>query len=213
MLNRRSHNRLLVAIGLSTVIVAALIAFLSTLSLDPICSDGSCFPESSILTVNLRPPKSEAVSPPAEPVRELAPVPATPQEEMVGEGSDDGLDNERGPRHDEEASSPEESPPARDWQRLAKTVAQQTVAERFRQNEVAKSMLRKTGSIMFRDSGEFDFQEPATIIARREFKVPVGVLGIGVTIGGCFFGIPLAGIPVERRSVGPNVIYCTDAYQ
>ena len=50
-------------------------------------------------------------------------------------------------------------------------------------------------------------------MAESKFRVPLGVLGIGLTIGGCFFGVPLAGIPVERRTAGPTVIYCADVYE
>lgn len=66
---------------------------------------------------------------------------------------------------------------------------------------------------MFKGTGEFAIREPPTVIADREFRVPLGVLGIELTIGGCFFGIPLAGIPVEERTVGPTVIFCRDIYE
>lgn len=66
---------------------------------------------------------------------------------------------------------------------------------------------------MFADTGEFEFEEPPTIIDDVKFRVPVGVLGVGVTIGGCFIGIPLAGIAVEERTVGVSIIYCKDVYE
>ena len=66
---------------------------------------------------------------------------------------------------------------------------------------------------MFEDTGGFDVLTPKTIIADREFRVPVGVLGIGITIGSCFIGIPLAGIPVENRTVGPTLTYCPDIFE
>ena len=103
--------------------------------------------------------------------------------------------------------------PARDWYEIAREPVRQSIDEFFANEESRKKMWRQTGSVMFRDTGQFDFREPESIIAAREFRRPVGVLGIGLTIGGCFFGIPLAGIPVEERGVGPNVIYCTDIYE
>src|SRR5690606_31416712 len=118
----------------------------------------------------------------------------------------DRAGDEQGTEQDEDVDPRTNLTHDRDWFAIAEDTAKRTMADRFDQHQVRMSMWRKTGSVMFKDTGEFDIQEPATIIASREFRVPVGVLGIGITVGGCFIGIPLAGIPVDRRSAGPNLI-------
>jgi len=210
--NCQSHYRLVIAVGMSSVVILILLEILSVLISNIICSDDWCSEKRGTLTVYVQPPKPEPVSDITLPDREILPAPPVRQE-IADPRSADRAENEQGTERDEDIDPPSNLTPARDWYAVAKDTAKRTVAYRFDKEEVRMSMWRKTGSVMFKDIGEFDFQEPATIIADREFRVPVGVLGIGITIGGCFIGIPLAGIPVDRRSAGPNVIYCTDIYE
>lgn len=189
----------------SSAIVFALLEILALLPGDADCSGAWCADRSGFLTVHL-------VQEESEPTSEITPrddeIRTVPQEQQAIAG----------PRAADAALNEGQVPsiklaPARDWQVIAKESARQSVDDRVSQEKIRRSMWLNTGSVMFRDEGGFDFHEPATVIANREFRVPVGVLGIGMTIGGCFIGIPLAGIPVERRSAGPNVIYCTDIYE
>ena len=198
--------------GVSSVVVFALLDFLTLLVSDAVCSDAWCFDESDILTVHLVQKESERISEITPPDYEIRTVPQV-QQANAGLRSASPARNGKDAERDEDPVPPSDLTPARDWHVIAKEAARQSVDDRFRQEEIRLSMWRNTGSVMFRDNGGFDFHEPATVIADREFRVPVGVLGIGMTIGGCFIGIPLAGIPVERRTAGPNVIYCTDIYE
>ena len=96
---------------------------------------------------------------------------------------------------------------------MAKESAIRSTDEVLQNEESREKMWRQTRSVMFADTGVFDVHEPAPVMPDIEFRVPVGVLGLGITIGGCFIGIPLAVIPVEERTARPNVIYCKDLYE
>ncbi len=210
--NRRSHYRLAIAVGMSSVVILMILEFLSVLISNVICSEDWCSEKRGTSTVYVLPPEPRPVSDITLPDRQILPAPPVRQE-MAAPRPADRAGNVPSTEHEEDIDSPSNLTPDRDWYAIAEDSAKRTMTDRFDQEEVRMSMWRKTGSVMFQDIGEFDFQEPATIIANREFRVPVGVLGIGITIGSCFIGIPLAGIPVDRRSAGPNVIYCTDIYE
>ena len=197
---------------MSSVTILILLEVLSVLISHAICTEDWCAEKRGTATVYVLPPKPEPVSDITLPDRELLPAPPV-QQEVVDPRSADRAGNEEGAEHDEDNDALSNLTPDRDWYAIAEDAAKGTIADRFEQEEVRMTMWRETGSVMFRDIGEFDFQEPETIIAKREFRIPVGVLGIGMTIGGCFIGIPLAGIPVDKRSAGPNLIYCTDIYE
>ena len=209
---RQSHNRLAVAVGLSAVVTGALLEAVSTVIGNFHCSEDWCSQAQEATTVYLLPEVPEPVSENVLPDREIRQGTRMPQD-VVSPGPSNRSKEGKAAKLGVDRVRPVNSTPARDWFAVARDVAEQSVADRFAHEENRASMWRRTGSVMFRDTGEFDLQEPATIIADREFRVPVGVLGLGVTIGGCFIGIPLAGIPVERRSAGPTVFYCTDIYE
>ncbi len=208
----QSHHRLAIAVGVSSVVILVVLEILSVLIRSATCRDGWCSEERGIPTVYLRPPKPESVPDFTLPDREILPAPEVRQE-VANPRFVDRAGSEQATELDEDMKPQSDLTTGKDWYAVAKETAKQTMADRYEQEEVRKSMWRQTGSVMFRDTGEFDFQEPDTIIAKSEFRIPVGVLGIGITLGGCFIGIPLAGIPVDRRSAGPNLIYCTDIYE
>lgn len=209
--NCQSHCRLAIAVGLSSVVILILLEILSGLITSAICSDDWCSEKRETSTVYVLPPKPEPVSEIKLPDREILPT-LPVRQEIADPQFADSAEGGQGTEQDKDMDPPSMTPGI-DWYAVAKDTAKRTMAGRFDQQELRESMWRKTGSVMFKDTGEFDFQEPETIIAKREFRVPVGVLGIGITIGGCFIGIPLAGIPVDRRSAGPNLIYCTEIYE
>lgn len=210
--NLQSHRRLIFSMGLSSVVALALLEFLSMLISNTACRDAWCFDELNFLTVYIERQKVEPISEVTLPDHRIRTAPELPAETATAKSADTAP-VDQGAERDEQLNLPREMKPVRDWYAIAKDSANQIVGEHYRQEEIRQSMWRSTGSVMFKDTDGFDFHEPATVIADREFRVPVGVLGIGITIGGCFFGIPLAGIPVERRTAGPNVIYCTDIYE
>lgn len=210
--NRQSHHRLIIAMAMSSVVILPLLEILSMLISNAVCSDARCFEKLDILTVYIVQPKSEPVSEITLPDHEIRPFPPV-QQETANPQTAGTVGNEHDAERDEELYPPSDLTPVRDWYALAKESARQSIDDRFDQEEIRKLMWRKTGSVMFKDTGEFDVHEPETVMAESKFRVPLGVLGIGITIGGCFFGIPLAGIPVERRTAGPTVIYCGDVYE
>ena len=198
--------------GMSSVVILALLGILSVLVGSAVCNDSWCFDEPSFLVVRIDEWKSDPVSEGSLPDRETQADPQLPRESAKAKSADATRVEQDVERVEVENPSGEKNS-MRDWYAITKEAASQSVNDRYRQEEIRKIMWRNTGSVMFKDTGEFDFHEAPTIIADREFRVPLGVLGIGITIGGCFFGIPLAGIPVEKRTIGPNVIYCADIYE
>jgi hypothetical protein len=108
-------------------------------------------------------------------------------------------------------SSPElpaVSPPVKDWRAIAKSAARTTVDDRFKKEEFRASMWRQTHSIMFEPVGDFVVREEEPVISDFRFRPQIHVVGLGVTIGSCFIGIPLAGVPVEQRTVAINLVVC-----
>ena len=63
---------------------------------------------------------------------------------------------------------------------------------------------------MFASEGGSVLVEETPVLEDLQLSVPAGVLGIGFTIGSCFIGVPLAGLPVEERSAAITVSYCRD---
>ena len=210
--NRRSHRRLIIALGLSSILVASLLAILNFPIVDTECSYSRCFDEPDVLAVFLEHQTIDSISEIVLPDYEIRTV-TNERKVTSNRQSARTRRNENDPLQEDFHGSLSDQPSNRDWYAIAKEPIRQSIDDYFDNEETRRTMWRQTGSVMFKDTGEFDFQEPESIIAAREFRRPVGVLGIGLTIGGCFFGIPLAGIPVEERSVGPNVFYCTDIYE
>ena len=198
--------------GVSSVIVVALLGLLSLYAKGIVCIDTRCFEKPDFLTVNLLQERPERLSEIVLPDHETRTVSRLQQPTAKQQSGETERTEPVAQRKDGKEPLGSNSG-ARDWHAMAKVSARQNIEDRFNQEAVRKSLWQKTRSVMFKGTGEFDFHEPATVIANREFRVPVGVLGIGVTIGGCFFGIPLAGIPLERRTTGPTLIYCPDIYE
>ena len=207
-----SHRRLFVAMGASSGLLAVLLWFASLLVGVVDCESMGCLDQQPVLTIRLEIQESEPV------VASHAPERQAPVDPPVRESTDtrqlpDAEENELDAGRDEAVGPRSRLAPKRDWLAMASESAIHTADELFENEELREKMWRQTRSVMFADTGDFDFHEPAPIIADVEFRVPMGVLGIGITIGGCFIGIPLAGIPVEERTAGPNVIYCKDLYE
>jgi hypothetical protein len=108
------------------------------------------------------------------------------------------------------ADSPVDPQAARDWHALMERSAKASVDEDMRQEEARAAMWRQTRSVMFRPERDFSVVEEEPLLADIRFREPVGVLGLGVTIGSCFIGIPIAGVPVEQRSIAITLFVCRD---
>ena len=206
--NRHSPRRLILALALSSFITASTL----TLVPNPFGNTARSLVESQHLTVVLK----------QESIEVLSEITVSDYEKSTG--SHDQPDTsvrqaaatkilETDPPQKNTGKLVSEQSANMDWYEIGRSSVHWTIDEYFENEETRKKMWHRTGSVMFADTGGFDFREPEPIIAAREFRRPVGVLGLGLTIGGCFFGIPLAGIPVEERGIGPNVVYCTDIFE
>jgi hypothetical protein len=104
--------------------------------------------------------------------------------------------------------SPTDSPPMRDWHLIAGEAARASVVATFRQEESRTAMWQQSHSIMFQPGSDIVVREEEPILSDFRFKPRVYVVGLGVTIGSCFIGIPLAGVPVEQRTVAISLFVC-----
>jgi hypothetical protein len=106
--------------------------------------------------------------------------------------------------------SPIEPQPGRDWHARMEHSAQATVDKYIRQEDVRASMWQQTRSVMFRPQRNSRAVEEEPLLTNIRFREPVGVFGLGITIGSCFIGIPIAGVPVEQRSTAITLFVCRD---
>ena len=95
-----------------------------------------------------------------------------------------------------------------DWQNMIAESVASIGKEKQEREEIRAPMWRKTHSIMFRSEGSFVPKQQEPIIPDFQFKPQVHVAGLGVTIGSCFIGLPIVGVPVEERTVGIRLFVC-----
>lgn len=203
---RSTRLRLFTAMGVASIGVAALLTLDVELNNDPGTSTAG---RERPLSVDIR-SQVEQTSGSKTVRRATAP-------RVVGEQP--LMDAERGgiaaPRRREAQGAPAEPPvltvPARDWNNVAERIAEETVDVYFRKENARASMWRQTHSVMFQPEGEMrTVDEGEPLLANLTFREPAGVLGLGFTVGSCFIGLPLAGIPVEERSTAITLIYCRE---
>lgn len=113
------------------------------------------------------------------------------------------------------AVTPEPEPtqdpqPKRDWHAIAKSAATSSVEDYYRNQDSRAALWRETHSIMFEPTGDFIAQEEAPVLRGFRFKPEIHVFGLGVTIGSCFIGLPLVGVPVEQRTIAINLFVCAE---
>jgi hypothetical protein len=104
---------------------------------------------------------------------------------------------------------PAESQPKKDWHAIAKEVAKASIARNLRQEESRASMWRQSHSNMFQSADDMIVMDEEPLLSDIRFIQRSRVLGLGFNFGSCFFGIPIAGVPVEDRSIGPTIFVCT----
>lgn len=83
-------------------------------------------------------------------------------------------------------------------------------SENEHREKVRESMWRQTRSVMFAPIDEFVPNEPQPVIENLRFKPEIHVVGLGVKVGSCFIGLPLVGVPVEKRTIGIRLFVCAD---
>lgn len=199
---RPTRGRLLAAMGVSTCSVALLLAFLGSL-VDFAKSRSKPSDESGQrLTVHIKQGEGE-LNP--ELTMENQAVSSLPQEEIdLAENPDLQLQAVT-------VHSPEPPPdprPTEDWWAIPERAARASIDKQFRNEEIRASMWRQSHSIMFQPAGNLMAKEEEPVISDFRFKPEIHVVGLGVKIGSCFIGVPLAGVPVEKRTVGISLVVC-----
>ena len=120
----------------------------------------------------------------------------------------------------ETAIIPEDVPPATpiavqsnerpkvDWQgMIAESVT--SMAEESQVREETRALAwGRSRSVMFQPEEGYIPKHEVPAIPGFRFKPQVRVAGLGVTIGSCFIGIPIVGVPVEERTVAITVFVC-----
>ena len=105
------------------------------------------------------------------------------------------------------ASRPDERS-AIDWRKMITESVAAIGDERVGQEASRSSMWRQSHSIMFQPEREPALRELDPILPNFRFKPQVYVAGLGITIGSCFVGIPIIGVPVEQRTVAISLFVC-----
>lgn len=205
---RSTRLPLCIALGVATsTILVVLLTFEVNLNSDPVKSTVS---RETLLTVDIR--SSEAGE--SRDVKRDGEAQAPPADDEQPLSESERVDAAQA--RSREASEGATEPPAgsvatTDWNTLKEHAVKETVDGHWRKEHFRASMWRQTRSVMFRaasDAGAAGEEVP--LMADLDFREPAGVLGLGFTIGSCFVGIPLAGIPVEDRSAAITLFYCRE---
>ena len=97
----------------------------------------------------------------------------------------------------------------REWHTIAVASVSTSTNERALREASRDLLWRQNYSVMFKPGDEFIANDDEPAIPDFRFKPRIHVAGLGFTIGGCFIGIPLIGVPVEQRTVGVSLFVCT----
>jgi len=103
-----------------------------------------------------------------------------------------------------------DAPPVKNWRGIADEAIKSSIDEYFAQEESRASMWRQSRSIMFQPTSKIVVNDKEPIISDFRFKPRVHVAGLGVTIGSCFIGIPIVGVPVRQRTVAIRLFVCAE---
>lgn len=205
---RPTRHRLLCALGIATVSVAALLGILVLhVDLDT-CLFKPCFEHRERLSVYV---ENHDVDEGSDLRTGSMTGQPSPQDELI--------ESQQEPADTLPAQLPEVAitstrpmtvaKPVKDWNLLAARTARDKIGERFKREDARATMWRQTRSVMFKPDKSFEVTEEEPLLANIRFRRPVGVLGLGITIGGCFIGLPIAGVPLDKRSTsGLTLVVC-----
>ena len=199
---RPTRHRLLTAMGVSACSVAVLLALLGSLVDFTVSISKPGIEHGEPLTVHIRKGESEPDSnftTADQAVRSLSQEETVPAEITMRQQAVATVDSPEPPAN---------SRPMREWRAIANETVKASVDEYFRREEFRVSMWRRSHSIMFQPASDIVAKEIEHIISDFRFKPRVHVVGLGVTIGSCFIGIPIAGVPVEQRTVAIRLFVC-----
>ena len=95
-----------------------------------------------------------------------------------------------------------------DWRVAAKSAAVEYLQTRSTADAQRMAKWRTSGSVLFKPEEEAPLDLDSQVLPSYPFRNPAGVAGLGLTVGQCFVGLPLIGIPVEDRTPTVGLIYC-----
>lgn len=199
---RPTRQRLQRALGLAACIVSVLLVLAGMLLDVAKKSSPAHIEESYYLTVQVRPRMPEP-TPEHEPSEQI--VRSAPHAQPAAARPEKPL------REFSAAASPEvpaETPAAVDWHALTAATTKTNVDEFLRSEKSRATMLRQSHSVMFLAEKAPDLTVDDPLLADLRFIPRVHVLGLGITLGSCFIGIPIAGVPVEQRTVAITLFVC-----
>jgi hypothetical protein len=199
---RRTQHRLFISMGIAACLMSIVIASLEVFLDFEMSTPKRNSSQGQSLTVQLR--RNDADLRPEHVLGEQADDPQLREDVSVVEISTTLEDATAVIRPE---SQPDELT-ATDWR---KNITESVVAignEKARQEVSRSFMWKRTHSIMFRPNNEQVLREQDPIIPNFRFKPQVHVAGLGITIGSCFIGIPLVGVPVEERTVAVRLFVC-----
>jgi hypothetical protein len=199
---RPTRNRLLIAMGVSTCFVVLLLASLGLLFNYAAVVSRPSFENEHSLTVHISNGEGEENS---NITTGNKAVNSLPPEQVVSTGFAESR-QEIVPL--DSPDLPADSQPVIDWRAIADDDAKASVDEYFRQEDSRASMWRQTRSIMFQPANDIVVKDEEPLMSDIRFKRRSRVVGLGINVGSCFIGIPIAGIPVEERSIGITVFVC-----
>jgi hypothetical protein len=93
-----------------------------------------------------------------------------------------------------------------DWTAVVARSVKASTDERLRLEDAENSKWQKSRSILFQSGTRLatNYDEPELL----DIKFKRHVAGLGIRIGSCFIGLPLAGVPVHERTVAITLFVC-----
>jgi hypothetical protein len=199
----RPRDRLTITLSISTVFFLALL----TLPLEfDVCSAESCPEgEESRLIIDLVRPVVEVGSDSPD---DTAPISQSKVDEAdLAEPTLADVNPEQ-----QESMPPDSvdqlvtTSPGTDWKAAVARVAEELGDEQFREEMLQESRWKKSRSVMFESGRRLAPIELEPILSDFTFKRRV--VGLGFSLGYCFIGFPIAGIPVENRAINITLFTC-----
>ncbi len=200
---RPTRRRLLIAMGISTCLIVMLLASFGSLFELALSTSKSGVQQAERLIVHIRQRESSAEPDPVvveQPDRAVSPEALVPNDVSEPQPLIASVENPEPPVGPEEA---------RDWHTIAVASVRESSLERALREDSRDLMWRQNYSVMFKADDEFVANDDEPAIPGFRFKPRIHVAGLGFSIGGCFIGIPLVGVPVEQRTVGVSLFVCT----
>jgi hypothetical protein len=186
---RPTRNRLLAAMGIASGLAALLLALPA-----PLIDIASGIPQANLsLSVQIRNNETELTPPLLPPEALVEKEPLTSPPAIVPTNVPEPI---------------VEPVPATDWRAVAGAAAKASVDDYIQNEEARASLWRGSHSVMFQPGEQIVLLDEEPLLADFQFVHRSRVIGLGLNIGSCFFGIPIAGVPVEQRSGAITIFVC-----